>query len=189
MTDIQKNQIMDLRQQGYGYATIAKAVGLKKDTVVAFCRRTGLTGRKASDCNAALFCTRPQAGNALNSALINAALPGGIPTLKKSTAKPYTASSALTAANPSQPTATPEENTVPTPATLRTATKAVMSVNNERFRSEMNYLTALSIAKSLRKQGLLTKEEYAVIDTNLRAEFEPTLGTLLSENDLIIPRF
>ena len=49
MTDIQKNQIMDLRQQGYGYATIAKAVGLKKDTVVAFCRRTGLTGRKASD--------------------------------------------------------------------------------------------------------------------------------------------
>ena len=64
-----------------------------------------------------------------------------------------------------------------------------MSVNNERFRSEMNYLTALSIAKSLRKQGLLTKAEYAVIDTNLRAEFEPTLGTLLSENDLIIPRF
>ena len=53
----------------------------------------------------------------------------------------------------------------------------------------MNYLTALSIAKSLRKQGLLTKEEYAVIDTNLRAEFESTLGTLLSENDLIIPRF
>lgn len=49
MTDIQKNQIMALRQQGYGYATIAKAVGLKKDTVVAFCRRTGLTGRKASD--------------------------------------------------------------------------------------------------------------------------------------------
>lgn len=200
MTDIQKNQIMALRQQGYGYATIAKAVGLKKDTVVAFCRRTGLTGRKASDnsrinldsgfcLQCGLFCTRPQAGNALNSALINAALPGGIPTLKKSTAKPYTASSALTAANPLQPTATPEENTVPTPATLRTATKAVMSVNNERFRSEMNYLTALSIAKSLRKQGLLTKEEYAVIDTNLRAEFEPTLGTLLSENDLIIPRF
>lgn len=49
MTDIQKNQIMALRQQGYGYATIAKAVRLKKDTVVAFCRRTGLTGRKASD--------------------------------------------------------------------------------------------------------------------------------------------
>ena len=38
MTDLQKSQITTLRGQGYGYATIASAVGLKKDTVVAFCR-------------------------------------------------------------------------------------------------------------------------------------------------------
>lgn len=47
MTDLQKEQIATLRGQSYGYATIAKAVGLKKDTVVAFCRKTGLTGTKA----------------------------------------------------------------------------------------------------------------------------------------------
>ena len=53
------------------------------------------------------------------------------------------------------------------------------------FQAELQYQTAISIAKSLRSQGLLTEEEYAVIDTNLRAEFSPSLGTLLSENDLI----
>lgn len=49
MTNQQKEQITALRSQGYGYATIAKAVGLKKDTVVAFCRKIGLTGTKAAD--------------------------------------------------------------------------------------------------------------------------------------------
>lgn len=58
-------------------------------------------------------------------------------------------------------------------------------MSEEKFRSEVGYLAAISIAKNLRKEGLLTEEEYAVIDTNLKAEFEPSLGTLLSENDLI----
>ena len=49
MTNQQKEQITALRSQGYGYATIAKAVGLKKDTVVAFCRKMGMTGTKAAD--------------------------------------------------------------------------------------------------------------------------------------------
>lgn len=47
MTNLERTQIQSLREQGYGYATIAKAVGLKKDTVVAFCRKQGLTGTKA----------------------------------------------------------------------------------------------------------------------------------------------
>ena len=49
MTNQQKVQITVLRSQGYGYATIANAVGLKKDNVVAFCRKMGLTGTKAAD--------------------------------------------------------------------------------------------------------------------------------------------
>ena len=49
MTNQQKEQITALRSQGYGYTTIAKAVGLKKDTVVAFCRKMGMTGTKAAD--------------------------------------------------------------------------------------------------------------------------------------------
>ena len=66
MTDLQKEQIISLREQGYGYATVAGAVGLKKDTVVAFCRKHGLTGTKAENDRIALdadFC--PQCGTLL----------------------------------------------------------------------------------------------------------------------------
>lgn len=51
------------------------------------------------------------------------------------------------------------------------------------FQAELQYQTAVSIAKNLRSQGLLTDEEYAIIDTKLQVEFAPSLGTLLSEND------
>lgn len=58
-------------------------------------------------------------------------------------------------------------------------------MNDSMFNAELQYQTTISIAKNLRSQGLLTEEEYAVIDTNLQAAFSPSLGTLLSENDLI----
>lgn len=51
------------------------------------------------------------------------------------------------------------------------------------FQAELRYQTAISIAKNLRRQGFLTEEEYTVIDTKLQAEFSPSLGTLLSDND------
>ena len=52
------------------------------------------------------------------------------------------------------------------------------------FNAELQYQIAVSIAKELLSQGLLTKEEFAVINTKLKNDFKPTLGTLLSENDL-----
>ena len=56
-------------------------------------------------------------------------------------------------------------------------------MSDTAFQAEMLYQTAISIAKNLRIQGLLTEEEYAVIDTKLQAEFSPSLGTLSSDND------
>ena len=47
MTKEQKEQVIKLRQTGYGYATIADALGLTKNQVSAFCRRNHLTGIKA----------------------------------------------------------------------------------------------------------------------------------------------
>ncbi len=47
MTNEQKEKIIDLRHQGYGYTAIANAVGLKKDNIKAFCRKHGLAGVKA----------------------------------------------------------------------------------------------------------------------------------------------
>ena len=61
----------------------------------------------------------------------------------------------------------------------------VMIVSESTFTVEMQYLTALSIANNLLKKGLLTPEEYTVIDTILTERFKPSLGKLLSENSLI----
>ena len=94
-------------------------------------------------------------------------------------------SPALTAVSHSQHTAMPDGNTAATPATLQTVSKAVTAMSETAFQAELKYQTAISIAKNLRSQELLTEEEYGVIDTKLQAEFKPSLGTLLSENDLI----
>ncbi len=48
MTNEHKQQIIELRQAGYGYATIATTLGLTKNQVSAFCRRINLSGTKAS---------------------------------------------------------------------------------------------------------------------------------------------
>jgi len=42
MTDKQKQSINILRKEGYGYGTIAKKLGMKKDTVKSYCRRHGV---------------------------------------------------------------------------------------------------------------------------------------------------
>lgn len=56
-------------------------------------------------------------------------------------------------------------------------------MNEAAFQSELQYQAAVSIAKSLLRQGLLTREEYAAMDTALAAAFEPILGALLLENE------
>lgn len=53
-----------------------------------------------------------------------------------------------------------------------------------QFQTEKQYQVALSTAKAFLEKGLLTQEEYDVIDTILLDKFRPTLGTLLSENTL-----
>ena len=189
VTDLQKDQITTMRGQRYGYATIAKSVGLKKDAVVAFCRKAGLTGTKATDNSrislSAEFC--PQCGAALRQTpgrkRAAAVSPGGTLIRRLSGAKPSTALPAPAAAEPSPPTATPGENTALMPATFRLVSKAVLRMNEAAFQSELQYQAAVSIAKSLLRQGLLTREEYAAMDTALAAAFEPILGALLSENE------
>lgn len=47
MTNEQRKQIELLRHEGNGYATIAKVIGLSKDSIKAFCRTHNLAGVKA----------------------------------------------------------------------------------------------------------------------------------------------
>ena len=47
MTAEQKEKIISLRRENYGYSAIANRLGLSKDSVKAFCRSHGLAGIKA----------------------------------------------------------------------------------------------------------------------------------------------
>ena len=48
MTDREKQQIIRLRKEGFGYTAVANKVGISKDTVKSFCRRNGLAGEMAA---------------------------------------------------------------------------------------------------------------------------------------------
>lgn len=47
MTNEERDQIILLRCQGLSYEKISKALGLKRDTIRAFCKRNGLNGQAA----------------------------------------------------------------------------------------------------------------------------------------------
>ncbi len=79
--------------------------------------------------------------------------------------------------------AMPNENTAVMNATSLIDLE-VMIMSESTFTVEMQYLSALSIANTLLSRGLLTEEEYAVLDTILTERFKPFLGKLLSENPL-----
>ena len=60
-----------------------------------------------------------------------------------------------------------------------------MSVSEEQFRAERLYRMSLSIAKTMLKKGIITKDEYLEIDTILLQKYRPTLGTLLAGKSLL----
>lgn len=75
----------------------------------------------------------------------------------------------------------PAANIAATAAISLLALKAVSHMTEIQFQAEKRYQVAISMAKALLEKGLLTEEEYAVIDTKLLENFQPALGTLLSE--------
>ena len=57
----------------------------------------------------------------------------------------------------------------------------VMCMSKDNFKQELLYQTTMNIAREMLKNTLITKEEYAVIDTIFIEKYNPTLGTLFTE--------
>ena len=53
-------------------------------------------------------------------------------------------------------------------------------MSEEMFNAEKLYQVTMTIAKSMLSKGMITTEEYAVIDTKMLEKYHPILGTLLS---------
>lgn len=58
-------------------------------------------------------------------------------------------------------------------------------MSKEQMRREKLYQITMNIAKRMLADGLISKEEYAIIDTKMKEKYQPTLGTLFADIDLI----
>ena len=76
------------------------------------------------------------------------------------------------AATNKKPTASPREEAEPTAPIL----------TKEQFERELNYRAALSIAKQMQEDGLVTPGEFVQIDRFLRRKFSPVWGGLYQNN-------
>ena len=91
---------------------------------------------------------------------------------KKATHSSRLEANPTAAAANKKPTASPREEAEPTAPIL----------TKEQFERELNYRAALSIAKQMREDGLVTPGEFVQIDTFLRRKFSPVWGGLYQNN-------
>lgn len=55
-------------------------------------------------------------------------------------------------------------------------------MGEKEFRAELRYRMSLSVARMLLEDGVVSEEEYRIIDTILLRRHQPMLGTLLAGN-------
>lgn len=62
-----------------------------------------------------------------------------------------------------------------------TDTRTVLIMTKKNFDNEKKYQITMKLARNMMKQGLITADEYTVIDTIFTEKYKPILGTLFSE--------
>ena len=205
MTKEQKTLILYYREQHMTYRQIGEKLGLSPDTVKTFCRRNTLredrTEASASsqcrNCGAPvhplpgrrerLFCSPAcrtaywRKHNLLGKdprycAGCGALLTGGSASRKYCSHACYIRHRFGSSAAPSAP-----QREAKTPH-LEKAEPLVPLLTKEQFERELNYRAALSIAKQMREDGLVTPGEFVQIDRFLRRKFSPVWGGLYPDN-------
>ena len=58
-------------------------------------------------------------------------------------------------------------------------------MNEKEFQAEKLYYISVAIAKSMLEKGVIDREVYTIIDTNLLEKYRPISSTLLSGKPLI----
>ncbi len=54
-------------------------------------------------------------------------------------------------------------------------------MTEEQFEREKLYQASMNLFKSMLENGLITEEQYAIIDTKMLKKYRPLLGTLFAE--------
>ena len=58
-------------------------------------------------------------------------------------------------------------------------------MSKEQFRRELVYQATMHLLRKMMGQGLLSADEYAMLDTKLSQKYQPFFGTLFSDADLL----
>lgn len=69
-------------------------------------------------------------------------------------------------------------------ATSQTASEAVMAMNEDQFEREKLYQATMNMFRSMLKKGLITEEQYTIIDKKMLQKYQPLLGTLFAAQPL-----
>ena len=205
MTQEQKTLILYYREQHMTYREIGEKLGLSPDTVKTFCRRNtpqedrteASASSQCRNCGAPvhplpgrrerLFCSPAcrtaywRKHNLLGKdprycAGCGALLTGGSASRKYCGHACYISHRFGSSAAPSAPQ---REAKAPH---LEKAEPLVPLLTKEQFERELNYRAALSIAKQMREDGLVTPGEFVQIDRFLRRKFSPVWGGLYQNN-------
>ena len=205
MTKEQKTLILHYREQHMTYRQIGEKLGLSPDTVKTFCRRKRAQSERTEEsvqaqcrnCGAPvhplpgrrerLFCSPAcrtaywRKHNLLGKdprycAGCGALLTGGSASRKYCSHACYIRHRFGSSAAPSAP-----QREAKTPH-LEKAEPLVPLLTKEQFERELNYRAALSIAKQMREDGLVTPGEFVQIDRFLRRKFSPVWGGLYQNN-------
>ena len=205
MTKEQKTLILYYREQHMTCRQIGEKLGLSPDTVKTFCRRNtpredrteASTSSQCRNCGAPvhplpgrrerLFCSPAcrtaywRKHNLLGKdpqycAGCGALLTGGSASRKYCSHACYIRHRFGSSAAPSAP-----QREAKTPH-LEKAEPLVPLLTKEQFERELNYRVALSIAKQMREDGLVTPGEFVQIDRFLRRKFSPVWGGLYQNN-------
>lgn len=123
------------------------------------------------------------AGSRSSSVLTNAARAGGTLIRRLSQEAPMrsTLLPVLVAESHSRPTGIGAGSIAPTPVTSPDALE-VMAVNEDQFEREKLYQASMNMFQAMLKDGIITEEQYAIIDTKMREKYQPIIGTLYPEN-------
>ena len=205
MTQEQKILILHYREQHMTYRQIGEKLGLSPDTVKTFCRRNtpqedrteASASSQCRNCGAPvhplpgrrerLFCSPAcrtaywRKHNLLGKdprycAGCGALLTGGSASRKYCSHACYIRHRFGSTAAPSAPQ---REAKAPH---LEKTEPLVPLLTKEQFERELNYRAALSIAKQMREDGLVTPGEFVQIDRFLRRKFSPVWGSLYQNN-------
>ena len=65
--------------------------------------------------------------------------------------------------------------------------KVVMAVDEEQFDREKLYQATMNMFRAMLEKGIITEEQYNVVDTNMLQKYRPLLGGLFSENACYLP--